>query len=73
MHDHDNCSECMARETALRETIAQAWDEGHRHLWKRGPDECMCGAWASMECACGKYGTGELLSLNDNPYRRGQA
>ena len=50
---------------------AQAWDEGHRHRWRRGPDDCRCNAWSSIECACGLYGTGELLSLGDNPYRTG--
>ena len=53
-----------------REVLAQGWDEGHRHRWRRGPDDCFCGAWSSIECACGKYGTGELLSLKDNPYRK---
>ena len=53
-----------------RASAAKAWDEGHRHRWRRDPDDgCMCGAWASIECACGKYGSGELLSLSDNPYR----
>lgn len=50
---------------------AQAWDEGHRHRWRRGSDDCRCDAWSSIECACGLYGTGELLSLGDNPYRTG--
>lgn len=48
---------------------AEAWDEGHRHRQRRGPDDCPCGAWYEGECACGQYGTGDLLSLADNPYR----
>jgi hypothetical protein len=53
-----------------RETAAKAWGEGHTTRWRRDPDDgCTCGAWASIECACGRYGSGELLSLNDNPYR----
>lgn len=49
--------------------LADAWDEGHKTLWRRGPDGCQCGAWSSGECACGEYGNGELLSLKSNPYR----
>lgn len=61
----------MSEADELREALAAAWDEGHRHNWKRDPDDgCRCGAWASFECGCGKYGSGELLSLSDNPYRR---
>lgn len=55
-----------ARESAAR---AEAWDEGHRHRQRRGPDECQCAAWSEGECACGRYGTGALVSLADNPYR----
>jgi hypothetical protein len=50
---------------------AEAWDEGHKTRWRRGMDECICSAWSSSECGCGLYGTGELLSLGDNPYRKG--
>lgn len=54
------------------EVKAEAWDEGHRHRWRRDRDDgCTCAAWSSDECACGLYGTGELLSLKDNPYRAG--
>jgi len=59
----------MSEET-LRKALAQAWDEGHETWWKRGPDDCECGAWSSGECGCGRYGSGELLSLAENPYRR---
>lgn len=52
-----------------REVKAEAWAEGHTHSWRRGPDECQCYAHSWSECACGEYGAGELLSLNDNPYR----
>jgi hypothetical protein len=48
---------------------ADAWDEGHETPWKRGPDDCECGAWGHNECLCGRYGTVELLSLKENPYR----
>lgn len=58
--------------TVEAEVKAQAWDEGCRHRWRRGPDDCRCDAWSSIECACGKYGTGDLLSLEDNPYRFGE-
>lgn len=52
-----------------RKVKAEAWDEGHKHRHRLGQDECQCDAWNIGECACGLYGTGELLSLNDNPYR----
>ena len=51
------------------EALAEAWDAGHLTRWRRGPDGCQCGAWHSGECGCGKYGTGQLLSLADNPHR----
>lgn len=54
----------------LAKVKAAAWDEGHKHWWRRGPDNCHCAAWSSSECGCGEYGTGELLSLKDNPYRK---
>ncbi len=55
-----------------REVAAKAWDEGHRHPQRRDPDDgCRCGAWNEGECACGLYGSGRLLSLDDNPYREG--
>ena len=50
--------------------LAEAWDEGHRHPQRRGPDDCQCGAYYVGECACGEYGCGPLLSLADNPYRK---
>ena len=49
--------------------LAKAWDAGHLTSWKRGPSGCKCGAWSDGECACGLYGTGEVLSLAANPYR----
>jgi hypothetical protein len=54
------------------EIAKRAWEEGHKTAWKRGPSECKCYAYSSSECGCGKYGTGELLSLNDNPYLQGE-
>lgn len=48
---------------------AEAWDEGHMTRWRRGPDDCVCSAWSAGECGCGRYGTGPLLSLANNPYR----
>lgn len=51
------------------ELLATAWDEGHQTHWKRHWDDgCECYAYSSSECACGLYGTGELLSLKENPY-----
>ena len=52
-----------------RVVAAQAWDEGHKTPHRRGPDNCMCGAWSRIECGCGLYGTGPLESLTENPYR----
>lgn len=58
----------------VKQAQAEAWDEGHQHRWKRDAnDGCRCGAWSSNECGCGKYGTGELLSLSDNPYDTSEA
>jgi hypothetical protein len=51
------------------EVAAAAWDEGHNARRSRGRSKCNCGAWSDGECACGLYGTGELLSMKDNPYR----
>lgn len=71
--DFDAAAEAIlsifAAQPTVREAKAEGWDEGHQHRWRRGPDECICAAWSRIECACGKYGTGELLSLADNPYR----
>jgi hypothetical protein len=47
---------------------AAAWDEGHKTPWKREPDDCRCSAWSSIECACGRYGTGRITT--PNPYRQ---
>jgi hypothetical protein len=47
---------------------AYAWQEGHLHDRRLGPDECVCWAWSPGECGCGKFGNGEVLSLHDNPY-----
>lgn len=53
----------------LNQVKSEAWEEGHLHRWNRHwNDGCICEAWSSSECGCGKYGTGELLSLKDNPY-----
>ena len=62
---------CLAATTpeTERANLAAAWEEGHREPWKRGPDECECSAWNSDECACGFYGTGQLVSLDANPYK----
>jgi len=49
--------------------LIAAWDEGHRKRQRRGPDDCQCAAWSEGECACGRYGSGPLVSLADNPYR----
>lgn len=65
-------NEIAAGQAAVK-LLAQAWDAGHQTRWRRGPDECQCWAYASIECACGRYGTGVLLSLNDNPYRPEQS
>lgn len=53
-----------------RKVSERVWVEGYKTAWKRGPSECKCYAYSSSECGCGKYGTGVLLSLNDNPYRK---
>lgn len=53
----------------LAQVKAEAWDEGHCHAQRRGPDDCTCEAWSEDECACGQFGNGELGSLADNPYR----
>ena len=54
----------------VAEAKAEAWDEGHVAYQRRdGDDGCSCGAWSGGECLCGLYGTGTLLSVNDNPYR----
>ena len=53
-----------------RKVSERVWAEGHMTAWKRGPSGCKCYAYSSSECGCGKYGTGALLSLNDNPYRK---
>jgi hypothetical protein len=44
-----------------------AWAEGHLapQRWANG---CACGAEDRFDCACGKWGPSELLSLDDNPY-----
>jgi len=49
---------------------AEAWDEGHLHYQKLGPDKCVCWAWSESECACGEFGTGAVVSLSENPYRQ---
>ena len=53
----------------LPDLLAAAWDEGHETPWKREPDDCRCGAWSSIECGCGHYGTGRIIT--PNPYRCG--
>lgn len=67
-HAHQDIPALLAEVERLRAENAAAWTAGHRHPWRLGPDGCRCGAWSSSECGCGKYGTGELLSLADNPY-----
>ena len=57
-----------ALEAAAPLIAAKAWDEGHRTPQKREMDDCQCSAWSSSECACGKYGTGKLIT--PNPYRK---
>jgi hypothetical protein len=53
----------------LADVLSAAWDKGHKTRHRRGPDKCRCSARSAGECGCGRYGTGELLSLKDNPYR----
>ena len=52
------------------EIAAKAWHEGHLLRWRRGVDDCHCSARSAGECGCGRYGTGEMLSLADNPYSK---
>ena len=52
-----------------RANLAAAWEAGHREPWRRGPSGCQCSAHSYGECACGLYGTGELRSLDANPYK----
>ena len=67
---HDGpCTIHQDNSEARQRALAAAWEEGHKTRWRRGPDECQCCAYSAGECACGKYGTGELLSLAANPYR----
>ena len=68
---HHECTGETKFDVWLAEVLAEAWDAGHQYPWKRGPDDCRCGAWSSNECACGLYGTGPLVSLADNPHRKG--
>ena len=51
----------------LEQVKAEAWDEGHRTPQIREPHDCRCGAWYEGECACGLFGTGEIIT--PNPYR----
>ena len=30
-------------------------EEAYQHARAQPRDECMCGAWSSSECGCGKY------------------
>ena len=54
----------------IREAKAEAWDEGHRTPQDRELDDCRCEAWHEGECACGLFGTGEIIT--PNPYRQEQ-
>jgi len=54
---------------ATQTEVENAWTEGHKHPWRRDTSDCHCGAWSSIECGCGRYGNGALLSLADNPYK----
>ena len=47
----------------------KAWAEGHATWWNRGPDDCDCDVNSWLDCGCGLYMTGDLLSLEKNPYR----
>lgn len=53
---------------SARELMAQGWDVGHQTPVQREPSDCRCGAWCEDECACGKYGTGKIIT--PNPYRQ---
>lgn len=65
-----NEADAVLSSSVVARIRAEAWDEGHTHRQRRDPnDGCRCGAWSATECGCGKYGTGRLLSLDDNPYR----
>ncbi len=59
-------------DTWLNSVRAAAWEKGHLHRQRRGPDDCHCYAYYPGECACGRFGTGELISLKDNPYKQGE-
>jgi len=54
----------------LEQVKAEAWDEGHRTPQVREAHDCQCGAWYEGECACGRFGTGKLIT--PNPYRQEQ-
>lgn len=72
------CLECPDLARALIEsdvvqvvevTAELGWKEGHLHRQRRDWDDgCRCAAWDESECGCGRYGSGKLLSLADNPY-----
>lgn len=53
----------------IAEAKAEAWSEGHLIRQRFGPDDCPCSAWNEDECGCGLYNSGEIVSLDDNPYR----
>ena len=59
-------------EESMRQALAKAWDEGHETWWERGPDGCDCDVTRWEDCSCFLYGTGDLLSLAQNPYRAAQ-
>ena len=67
---HDTKSHTAGIAAVVTAAKRDAWDEGHNVRKRHGKDDCMCQAWSAGECACGLYGTGALISLEENPYRK---
>ena len=65
----EDCERCYwrGRAEAAEAALVVAWDSGHVTPWKRGPSGCDCFAQSVVECGCGRYGTGPLIT--PNPYR----